>query len=67
MERKYRSGIDRRSGDDRRTAYDMNYFLRGGRERRQWVDRRWRKEMRKGWIRIGKWSSVDLRSCNPKP
>jgi len=67
MERKMRSGIDRRCGDDRRSTYSLDYFLQGGKERRQYVDRRWRKEMRKGWIRISKWSSVDLHSCNPNP
>jgi hypothetical protein len=67
MDRKERSGIDRRSGKDRRDAYDLDYFLKGGKERRRWVERRWRKELRKGWIRISRWSSVDLSSCNPKP
>lgn len=67
MDEKDRTGMDRRSGEDRRDAYDLDYFLQGGKERRHWVERRWRKEMRKGWIRINKWSSVDPRTCNPKP
>jgi hypothetical protein len=67
MDEKKRSGVDRRSGEDRRQAYDLDYFLRGGTERRHWVERRWRKEMRRGWIRVSKWSSVDPRTCNPKP
>ena len=67
MDEKDRSGMDRRSGGDRRDAYDLDYFLQGGKERRQWVERRWRKEMRKGWVRINKWSSVDPKTCNPKP
>jgi hypothetical protein len=66
-DKKNRSGFDRRSVTERRVAYDLDYFTKGGKERRQWVDRRWRKEMRKGWIRVSKWSSVDLKSCNPKP
>lgn len=67
MDRKSRSGIDRRKGEERRVLYNLDYFLQGRKERRQWVDRRWRKELRKGWIRVSKWISVDLRSCNPKP
>jgi hypothetical protein len=67
MEDKNRSGFDRRTGEDRRSAYDLDHFLKGGKERRHYVERRWRKEMRKGWIRISKWSSVDPRTCNPKP
>lgn len=67
MDEKNRSGVDRRSGEDRRQAYDLDHFLQGGQERRHWVERRWRKEMRKGWIRISKWSSVDPRTYNPKP
>ena len=67
MDKNARSEIDRRCGEDRRTTYNLDYFLQGGKERRQWVDRRWRKEMRKGWIRISKWSSIDLRACNPNP
>jgi hypothetical protein len=32
--------LDRRSGDDRREAYDSDYFLNGGVERRTGKDRR---------------------------
>ena len=32
--------FDRRSGYDRRLAYDLNYFTQGGIERRTNVDRR---------------------------
>ena len=32
--------LDRRSGEDRRKVYSLNYFLNGGRERRGILDRR---------------------------
>jgi hypothetical protein len=32
--------LDRRSGEDRRKIYSLNYFLRGGSERRDIFDRR---------------------------
>ena len=51
---------DRRSGKDRRRAYDLDYFINGGTERRKEVrDRRLPfKERRRGWIRINPWRSV---------
>lgn len=67
MAGKKRSGLDRRNGKDRRQTYDLDYFLKNGEERRRYVDRRWRKEMRSGWIRVTKWSSIDVRFCDPKP
>ena len=50
--------VDRRSGEDRRVAYDSDYFENGGMERRQVKDRRQRSERRDGCIRVSKWSSV---------
>jgi hypothetical protein len=38
--RRARRYLDRRSGEDRRLIYSLNYFLRGGRERRGIFDRR---------------------------
>ena len=57
----YRSNQDRRSGDDRRRAYSIDYFRNGGVERRDYKagDRRGRtKERRRGWIQITRWSSM---------
>ncbi len=56
-----RSRVDRRSGEERRRTYDLNYFLNGGLERRDpdGGDRRFRlDERRDGWVRISQWSSV---------
>ncbi|MBC2711783.1 MAG: hypothetical protein HGJ94_12590 [Desulfosarcina sp.] len=50
--------MDRRSGEDRREAYDIDYFTGGGTERRKRVDRRKREERRKDCTQISKWSSV---------
>ena len=38
--RKGASYLDRRSGEDRRKVYSLNYFLKGGTERRGIFDRR---------------------------
>jgi hypothetical protein len=55
-----RSPKDRRSGLERRDAYHLDYFLKGGTERRRFMERRWRAEMRKGWVRISRWSSKKI-------
>ncbi len=53
--------IDRRSEEDRRRAYNPDYFLNGGVERRKWMERRSQMERRIDWIRLNKWYSVPLR------
>lgn len=50
--------VDRRSGEDRRDAHDLDYFLEGGIERRSGKERRRQDERRDDWARITKWSSV---------
>jgi hypothetical protein len=50
--------LDRRSGEDRRQAYDLEYFSEGGRERRSRKGRRQTKERREGCVRVSDWSSV---------
>jgi hypothetical protein len=57
-----RSKLDRRSGDDRRKAYDLDYFLNGGVERRSWKERRTNAERRTGWTRVSKWASVSQKT-----
>jgi len=54
-----RSGLDRRSGNDRRVDYTRSFFCRAfdqrtGRERREV------EELRKGWVRVSKYSSAYL-------
>jgi hypothetical protein len=53
---------DRRSGDDRRGAYDLDYFEQGGQERRQQAERRTTDERRGHCTRVSEWSSV----CPPE-
>jgi len=50
--------VDRRSGEDRRQAYDLDYFGENGVERRKSGDRRQAAERRNGCVRITRWSSV---------
>jgi hypothetical protein len=50
--------VDRRSGDDRREAYDVDYFENDGSERRKGKDRRKQDERRDDCVRVSKWSSV---------
>ncbi len=52
------SRLDRRSGEDRRKKYSMNYFLKGGIERRKNEERRKQGERRSDWLRIDKWYSI---------
>jgi hypothetical protein len=50
--------VDRRSGFDRREAYDLDYFRNGGGERRSGKERRHPHERRDQCVRISRWSSI---------
>jgi hypothetical protein len=50
--------VDRRSGEDRRGGYDLDYFPDGGTERRSGKERRRQGERRDSCIRVSDWSSV---------
>jgi hypothetical protein len=50
--------LDRRSGEDRRDFYLVDYFAAGGPERRKNSDRRRMNERREGCVRVTRWSSV---------
>ena len=50
--------LDRRSGDDRRQVYSIDYFANNGLERRQSTDRRSQGERRGDCVSISKWTSV---------
>lgn len=55
--------FDRRRLDSRRKVYSLDYFAKGGVERRKKADRRKiRLDRRKGWARISKWSSIFINS-----
>jgi hypothetical protein len=58
MSQEIRSPYDRRSGEDRRKAYKVGYFLEDGIERRSGNERRLQDERRKAWLRISEWSSM---------
>lgn len=55
-----RSAYDRRSGEDKRVRYNLDYFMDGGEERRNGKERRRIGERRSGWARVYKWCSVFL-------
>ena len=55
-----RSVFDRRSGDDKRIRYNLDYFMDGGQERRNGEERRQADERRSSWVRVYKWCSVFL-------
>ena len=57
------SFLDRRSGDDRREAYEFGYFAQGSIEKRKSIERRQKDERRDQYVRISQWSSV---CANPK-
>jgi hypothetical protein len=50
--------IDRRCGDDRREAYELDYFAHGGIERRKGMERRQEDERRDQYVQTSQWSSV---------
>jgi hypothetical protein len=65
--KKKRAFFDRRSGQDRRKAYNIDYFLEGGLERRNSAngDRRNRpQDRRRDWIKINRWSSLHVEENN---
>lgn len=59
--RKRRRGdrfLDRRSGEDRRKVYSLDYFFKDYPDRRKPVEQRGNKERRSGCVRVTEWSSV---------
>jgi len=55
-----RNFFDRRSGKNRRRLLGLHRFHYKGPERRVQQDRRSRLERRDGYVRIDKWSSVNM-------
>jgi len=52
---------ERRTGNDRRRIFSLHRFFYKGPERRNALyDRRSQEERRDGWVRISKWSSVEV-------
>jgi len=50
--------VDRRSGEDRRIGYDLDYFQEDGTERRKNKERRSKGDRREGSIPVSDWTSV---------
>ena len=55
-----RALVDRRTGEDMRKRYSLDYFTDGGEERRKGRERRQSGERRSAWARVYKWCSVFL-------
>jgi hypothetical protein len=55
-----RALVDRRTGEDKRKRYSLDYFTDGGEERRKGRERRQTGERRSAWARVYKWCSVFL-------
>jgi hypothetical protein len=57
----FRRQPERRTGKDRRKVFGLHRFFYKGPERRKALqDRRSKEERRDDWVRISKWSSVNL-------
>ncbi len=50
--------LDRRTGNDRRKAYQLGYSIHGGVERRRMRDRRGYFERRRDWMSVEECCSV---------
>ena len=50
--------FDRRSGEDQRIVYSLEYFKKGNECRRSGIERRTNYERRAGYVRVSEWSSV---------
>ncbi len=67
--KKKRAFFDRRSGQDRRKAYNIDYFLEGGVERRtnaKGERRDQENDRRRDWIKISPWSSLQVEESQPE-
>ena len=57
----FRRFPERRTGKDRRKIFELHrFFCKGPKRRYALQDRRSQEERRDGWVRINKWSSVNL-------
>ena len=57
-----RNSLDRRSGKSRRRLFSIHRIRYKGPERRGQKDRRSQPERREGYVRIAKWSGVNMRN-----
>ena len=60
MTRIKRESSERRSGKDRRKIINLHRLFYRGPEKRDHGERRLQSERREGWVRINKWSSVEI-------
>lgn len=55
-----RSRRDRRSGHERRRLISLKHFRFKNKNKRRVRDRRYGPERREGWVRLSRWSSINL-------
>ena len=61
MQHSLRTNLERRTGKDRRRILSLHRLFYKGPERRMALnDQRTIEERREGWVRINRWSSVNL-------
>jgi hypothetical protein len=60
------SGIQNRSGRDRRRLFDVYCFTKDGTKTSILNERRSQSERRKGWAKVSQWGSVCEEQKNPK-
>lgn len=61
MPQSLRTIPERRTGKDRRRIFSLHRFFYKGPERRKALsDQRTQEERREGWVRISRWSSINL-------
>ena len=60
------SGIQRRSGRDRRRLFNAYYLTKDGYKVNILKERRSQSEKRNGWRRVSQWGSVCEKEKNPK-
>jgi len=62
-----RTGFDRRTDNDRREAYSLDFFSERIVDRRQGIDRRSSQEKRLNWTRVTEWVSVPFKVDDVSP
>ena len=62
-----RTGFDRRTDNDRREAYSLDFFSEKIIDRRQGIDRRSKQEKRLNWTRVTEWVSVPFKVDDVNP
>lgn len=66
MSERMHSGVQNRSGRDRRRLFDAYYFTKDGINESIANERRSQSERRKGWRKVSQWGSICEELTTPK-